>query len=308
MAHDLNTTRKIEMDNPDASGDSFDLTQENVERALGPALMTAALFYVFKPHETAPDNTDSGKTAEQLDHLRRQMNIEAEPDSDEEDVKSSEVVSDSEKEPVPETLISLDHHERGPAMVYLPEGCEVSDVTSVVFYVHGYGRGMNAEKAWKNVETQFKKSPSKNTMFVLVSGPAKADDKVLVNDPHMVLNDAFEALGGEPDASSLEYKAIAHSGGYRTILKWLGSGAEFSSITLLDALYAGLTTLKKWLTADESHRLNIIQAGQSTDKATRYFLAGLSDELLQQVYHEDLRRNTDHYEVVDQATVFEAID
>jgi hypothetical protein len=165
---------------------------------------------------------------------------------------------------------------KGPVYVWIPAGYD-RDSAGMVVYIHGYGT--SADRAWKNhkLPQQFRKS-RQNAMFIVVEGPSSNEAAI-----------KWHALGGLkravrrggirlPDGPSI---VMAHSGGFRTVAKWLDNRL-LAQVILLDALYGRKQAFSEFIDSGKRakhHKLIIIAAGTVANarafaKKFRYAVVG----------------------------------
>lgn len=121
-----------------------------------------------------------------------------------------------------------------PGFLWTPSGVAHS---GAVVYVHGYGDTAKSALSKHRLEAQFSAS-GLMVPFIIPEAPSDAGSRVVSAN----LEDLLMAAGlrrGTPTA------AVVHSGGYRTLLRWLSSPA-LKHIILLDAAYGGLGELREW--------------------------------------------------------------
>ncbi len=179
----------------------------------------------------------------------------------------------------------------GTVHVWAPPGYRASHA-SIVTYVHGYLTDVN--EAWHehHLAQQFLAS-DRNALFIVPSAPRGRDSDVRWR--------SLEALHAEvrshvnlawPSGSSV---VIGHSGAFRSIARWLGSG-HIDHIILLDALYGRRDRFDAWLNADPGHRLTII-AGTDTAESADELARRHPDAVVRTVTRHDLSELTDEERV-----------
>lgn len=136
--------------------------------------------------------------------------------------------------------------ERGPIHVWRPAGYDARS-GGVVLYVHGYYT--DVDRAWDEhgLERQFLRS-GRNALFICPEAPAGANEAVRWTRLDELLA-TVERLGGLSLPRG-PVAAVAHSGGFRTIMYWL-SAPRLTSVTLLDGLYGQEAPFLEWLRAVE---------------------------------------------------------
>ncbi len=134
-------------------------------------------------------------------------------------------------------------HVTGRAIrVWCPPGLDLTTAGTVV-YVHGYFT--TVEEAWHEhkLPAQFEAS-RQNAVFVAVSAPASGQEGVVWESLGEVRRELTTTTGIHPSGPVV---VIAHSGGYRTVARWLEGGDTIDQITLLDALYGNVHEFGRWI-------------------------------------------------------------
>jgi hypothetical protein len=131
----------------------------------------------------------------------------------------------------------------------------------VVVYVHGYYDTAASAIAKHQLEAQFARSARRATFLV---PEAPAGNGQPVNFPEL---GAVLAAAGVP--ATAQVIALAHSGGYRTVLGWLKHPA-LRHLVLLDAVYGGSPQFQAWAKTP-GHTLDIV--GQDTAAASKQLAA-----------------------------------
>lgn len=159
---------------------------------------------------------------------------------------------------------------RGPVHVWTPKGYRARRAETIV-YVHGFY--VHVDTAWKRykLETQFAASGI-NAVFIAPEAPASGAEPVYWTSLADLL-DEIERRIGEP-LPRRRIVTIGHSGAWRTLLEWLDE-PQIDTVVLVDAVYGELEQYKKWVLADESHRL--IDVGDDTRSWTDKLHAELPD-------------------------------
>jgi hypothetical protein len=137
----------------------------------------------------------------------------------------------------------------GPIFRWAPQGASRQ---AVVVYVHGYNDTAEQALAKHKLVEQFARS-GKRVPFLVPEAPTSNQQAVrFVNLPELL------ASAGIP--ASTPVVAVAHSGGYRTLLPWLSS-SNLRHLVLLDAVYGGRAQFETWA-KKPGHSLDIV--GQDT--------------------------------------------
>jgi hypothetical protein len=129
----------------------------------------------------------------------------------------------------------------GPVYVGKPEGYNGS---AVVAYIHGYYVNVDQAVTQYKLFEQFDKSGVK-AIFVVPEAPSGNEQGVFFP--------SLEQLLSHVGITATSVSTVAHSGGYRTVLKWLGAPL-LKSVVLLDALYGGTADFANWA-AKPGHKL-----------------------------------------------------
>lgn len=107
----------------------------------------------------------------------------------------------------------------------------------VIIYIHGYGDTAESSMDKYGLIEQFKKSGRK-AHFLIPAAPSGSNEDV-------VFPDLQELLAGAELTGTDEITVIAHSGGYRTLRKWLGD-PKIKHIIMLDAAYGDIQPFIDW--------------------------------------------------------------
>lgn len=145
---------------------------------------------------------------------------------------------------------------RGVAHLWRPAGYDAKKAGTVV-YLHGYW--VNADQAWSEYKLaeQFHGS-GRNALFVVPESPAEDADDVQWKDLGELLREVRHlAKLAMPDGPII---AVAHSGGFRTVVCWLGE-KRLQQIVMLDGLYKREDDFHRWITGQRGkhvRRLTLI--------------------------------------------------
>jgi hypothetical protein len=140
--------------------------------------------------------------------------------------------------------------EHGPVHVWVPAGYHADGAAAVV-YVHGYYTDVDTAWASHRLPEQFALS-GLDALFVACEAPRGNRAPV-----------AWRSLGELLDLVSAETAiarptgpliAVAHSGGFRTLLDWIDYPL-LDTIVLLDALYDQIDPFREWLLGASGRRL-----------------------------------------------------
>lgn len=163
---------------------------------------------------------------------------------------------------------------RGPVHVWTPRRYRPRRATTIV-YVHGYY--VNVDQAWAkyHLPIQFAASGI-DAMFIAPEAPAGGHQAVSWTSLGELLAEVEKRI--DAPMPGRRTVAIGHSGAYRTLLHWLDE-PELDTVVLLDAAYGEIEQYRKWITADEGHRL--INVGDlSTREWTDKLHASLPDTVV----------------------------
>jgi hypothetical protein len=164
----------------------------------------------------------------------------------------------------------------GPVYVFRPGGYK-PERGGIVVYVHGLYN--DVDSAWREhkLSKQFVES-NRNAIFVVPEAPVAANDAVKWRNVDALLEVVERQLPGVlPEVGPLV--AMAHSGGYRTIVEWLSS-PRLQEVVLVDGLYGGEEEYATWLNASPSHRmmLSILTTSKWADPFVERFREGVTVE------------------------------
>lgn len=152
---------------------------------------------------------------------------------------------------------------KGVVHVWRPKDYDGGDV---VAYLHGYRTNNDSAMADHKLIQQFAAAGTK-AWYMIPGAPSSNEQGVVWKS----LDELLAIVGSDVGKSFTSVHAVAHSGGYRTVLDWLKS-QHLHRVTLLDALYAGTTTFASWA-AQAGHKLVTVAVGGDPLKNS-IFLAG----------------------------------
>lgn len=129
----------------------------------------------------------------------------------------------------------------GPVRVWIPRGYDPARA-QVVVYVHGYY--VDADTAWREhrLAAQFAAS-RRNAVFIACDAPEDSAERVSWRSLPRLLEVVARATKRPLPAGPVI--AIAHGGGARTVLGWLGSD-RLRAIALLDTAFVPARPFTKW--------------------------------------------------------------
>ncbi len=168
------------------------------------------------------------------------------------------------------------HWRREPAAgrvhVWAPAGYP-ADGAATVLYVHGYYT--DVDQAWANhrLAEQFALS-SINALFIAPEAPSGSRQGVNWPELTSLLTTVAAAIDlPRPMGVTV---AIGHSGGHRTVDRWL-EHPGLDLVIAMDSSYGNVGELKAWLDASAEHRL--IMIGDDTLRWTEELAAAAEAEL-----------------------------
>lgn len=157
--------------------------------------------------------------------------------------------------------------DRGPVHVYQPRGYDATTAGTLV-YVHGYYTDLDGAFRRQHLAAQFGNS-NVNALFISPEAPAEYTQAVKWPSLKELLETVQESGVKLPAGSVV---AMAHSGGFRTLVPWLRSGL-LSTVVLLDGLYGGEDDFGAWVDdGAKEHRLLLV--GSDTASRVERFVAG----------------------------------
>jgi hypothetical protein len=166
--------------------------------------------------------------------------------------------------------------ELGVVHAWRPEGYDPA-TAGVVAYVHGYGSPI--DDVWNDhaLAGQFDAS-GRNALFLVPEAPQSNQEHVHFTKLEELLTVVRE---GGVDVPSGSVAVAGHSGGFRTIVAWLGD-RRMREIILLDAVYGRDTPFRSWLsgigTSKSQTSKKLVMVGADTARrserlARRYKIA-----------------------------------
>lgn len=171
------------------------------------------------------------------------------------DPSSSAVRKERRPPPTKESLVEDGKHWRlttphGAVHVWTPKRYRAKRASAVV-YVHGYY--VNVDQSWEqyHLASQFAASGI-NAMFIACEAPSGGTEPVSWQSLQQLLDTVEKSI--EQEMPQRRVVAVGHSGAFRTLLGWLDE-KELDTVVLLDAAYGEIEQYRKWITADDSHRL-----------------------------------------------------
>ncbi|MHB8873672.1 MAG: hypothetical protein ACYC8T_08300 [Myxococcaceae bacterium] len=159
----------------------------------------------------------------------------------------------------------------GPVHVWHPAGFAPRSAATVV-YLHGYYTGVDEAWARHGLAEQFRHS-GRNALFIAPEAPASAAEGVFWTDPAALLWAVREGTGLEIPKERL--LVLAHSGAYRTVATWLGSGL-LGEVILLDALYGEHQAFAGWVGGDQ----RLVLVASTTARRTEQFLSRVATQVV----------------------------
>ncbi len=163
--------------------------------------------------------------------------------------------------------------EAGPVHVWAPAGYHADGAVTVI-YVHGYYT--DVDRAWANhrLAQQFALS-GLNALFIAPEAPSRGRDAVAWPELTALLTTVAAAIDlPRPMGATV---AIGHSGGYRTVDRWLDA-PTLDHVIAVDSTYGDVDALERWLAASPHHRL--IMIGDDTLRWTEELALAQGDQVV----------------------------
>lgn len=166
---------------------------------------------------------------------------------------------------------------RGPVHVWRPAGLDLR-TAGILVYVHGYYTGVDEAWARHRLAEQFG-AARRNAILIVPEAPVGDHEKVHWTD----LGELLEAVrtGARLRLPPGPVVAMGHSGGFRTLVAWLGS-PRLEQVILLDGLYNNEADFAAWLAAsppEPASRRLVLVAFETTSRSEA-FVAGFPDALV----------------------------
>lgn len=159
--------------------------------------------------------------------------------------------------------------DNGPIHVWVPPGYarRKSKKTGLVIYVHGYHN--DADSAWKKhkLARQFRKS-RQNAMFLVIEAPRSNDDRIYWTSFAELKKTVRRAGMNLPDGPAI---AVAHSGGFRTLSRWVDNKL-LAQVILLDALYGRQKQFDEFIAGKhgDKRKMVIVAAGDTAKNSAAF--------------------------------------
>jgi hypothetical protein len=149
---------------------------------------------------------------------------------------------------------------RGAVLVWRPPGYQARDA-GVVIYLHGYFTTVDQAATEHRLFEQFRQS-GRRALFVAPEAPAWNGEDSVWPDLATLLEEVLRRTGlAQPSGPVV---VAAHSGGFRTVLLWLGE-PRLEEVLLLDGLYRGEEQWRSWLEASgPAGRRRLVLVGDET--------------------------------------------
>jgi hypothetical protein len=152
---------------------------------------------------------------------------------------------------------------RGAVVAWRPAGYHPREA-GVVVYLHGYFTTVDQAVADHRLFEQFRAS-GRSALFIAAEGPAWNGEDPVWPELGALLGEVTRRTGLTPPRGPVV--VVAHSGGYRTTLLWLGD-ERLEEILLLDGLYRGEEQLRGWLEApSQPPRRLVLVSDETRDRA-----------------------------------------
>jgi predicted alpha/beta hydrolase family esterase len=159
---------------------------------------------------------------------------------------------------------------------------------AVVVYVHGYWDTLDSAFTGHRLAEQFAAS-GLDALFVVVEAPRGPRESVVVTDLDALVRELEGATGALPERTLL----IGHSGGNRTLKRWLAS-PRAQEVVLLDGFYGSSKEWTQWLERQPGAKLSLVS--RHTAPAAAQWVRGLSPALRARV--SDAAAGCGHMEIV----------
>jgi hypothetical protein len=157
--------------------------------------------------------------------------------------------------------------DRGPVHVFEPRGYDARTAGTLV-YVHGYYTDLDGAFRQQHLAAQFGNS-NVNALFISPEAPLEYTEAVKWSSLQELLDLVQQSGVRLPPGSVV---AMAHSGGFRTLVPWLSSGL-LDTVVLLDGLYGNEDDFGAWVDdSTKAHRLLLV--GADTAGRVERFVAG----------------------------------
>jgi hypothetical protein len=157
--------------------------------------------------------------------------------------------------------------DQGAVHVWRPPGYREQGAGTII-YVHGYYA--NSDQAWADyhLADQFLAS-GRNAWFIVPEAPTgNNEEPVLLDVPALLRTVSRLTRSQVPDGTVV---AMAHSGGYRSIVKWLDY-QRLTEVILLDGLYNNEDDFRAWLTSKKGHKQKrlVLVSAETLDQAEAF--------------------------------------
>ena len=132
--------------------------------------------------------------------------------------------------------------EHGPLHLWRPAKYDLRTAGMVV-YIHGYFTSVDQTWTDDHLATQFRDS-GRNALFLAIQAPQSNDEDISWKSLEELLCTVEDRTPFPMPHGPLV--VVGHSGGFRTILLWLGD-PRVQHVVLLDGLYGGQAEFRDWL-------------------------------------------------------------
>jgi hypothetical protein len=151
---------------------------------------------------------------------------------------------------------------RGAVLAWRPPGYQRRRA-GVVVYLHGYYVTVDQAVGEHRLLEQFRES-GRNALFLVAETPAWNGEAPVWDAFGDLLAEVTRRTGLTAPGGPVV--VVAHSGGYRTLLGWLGE-PRLAGIVLLDGLYRGEEALRAWLDGPGPGRRLLLAGDETAERA-----------------------------------------
>lgn len=152
---------------------------------------------------------------------------------------------------------------RGAVVAWRPAGYHPREA-GVVVYLHGYFTTVDQAVTDHRLFEQFRAS-GRSALFISPEAPSWNGEDPVWLELSALVGDLVRRTGLTPPRGPVV--VAAHSGGYRTVLLWLGD-RRLEEILLLDGLYRGEDQLRGWLEAPgQAGRRLVLVSDETRERA-----------------------------------------
>ena len=161
-------------------------------------------------------------------------------------------------------LIRFGTADQGPVSVWRPRTYR-RDTAGTVIYLHGFYTDADRAMLEHQLPTQFRDS-ARNALFIVPETRSWRSDPLLWKDLESLLATVEKRTKLERPKGGVV--VVAHSGGYRTAVEWLGHPAV-DKVVLIDGFYGGEHEFLKWASGAGKQ---LVLVGFDTQQRTEWAL------------------------------------